>query len=137
LRSPTSPVASDPALDAELLDVGTTIEDARAPEPARLGGRELPFGADLVHALLRDSEDRGGRGLADQVAMHDRRLTIRRRGVCLSFTETLLGADHVGVARVERQRVATCRLSFHDLLDLELPHPAITFRQRFRRAPSG
>ena len=41
------PVPSDSALDAETLDVGATVEDARAPEPARLGSRELPLGADL------------------------------------------------------------------------------------------
>jgi hypothetical protein len=49
-------------------------------------------------------------------------LPVRWRRVRLSFIETLLRADHVGVTSVERQRVATCRLSLHDLLDLELPH---------------
>jgi len=30
--------------------------------------------ADLIHPLVRDSEDRGGRGLADQIVRHDMRL---------------------------------------------------------------
>jgi hypothetical protein len=49
------------------------------------------------------------------------------RGARLSLIETLLGTDDVRVARVERKRVVGCRLSLHDLLDLELPHLAITF----------
>ena len=73
------PVPSDSALDAETLDVGATVEDARAPEPARLGSRELPLGADLVHALLRDSEDRGGRSFADQIVRHDMAVGGRAR----------------------------------------------------------
>jgi hypothetical protein len=55
----------------------------------------------------------------------------------LALIETLLRADHVRVAGVERQRVGTCRLSLCELLDLELPHLATTFLQRFRRALSG
>jgi len=42
-----------------------------------------------------------------------------------------------GVARVERQRVVSRRISFDDLLDLELSHRATTFHQMFRRGPSG
>jgi hypothetical protein len=53
--------------------------------------------------------------------------------MCLPLTETLLRADDVGVARIDGQRVASCRLSLHDPSDLELPHPATTFRLRFRR----
>jgi hypothetical protein len=57
--------------------------------------------------------------------------------VRLSFIEALFRADHVGVAWVERQRVAERLPSLHGLLDLELPHLATSFSIFFRRAPSG
>jgi hypothetical protein len=81
-----SPVFPDSTLDADTLDVGATIEDVRPPEPSLPGSRELPFGADLVHALLRDAEDRGGHGLADQIVRHDGRLAARGdRSSCTAF----------------------------------------------------
>ena len=60
------------SLAGPCLDIGATIEDRRAPKPSRSSSRERPFGADLAHSLLRDSEDRGGRSFADQIVRHVR-----------------------------------------------------------------
>jgi hypothetical protein len=82
-----SPVTSDPALNAETLDIGATVEDARTPEPSRVGKRELPFGTDLAHSLLRNAEDRGGSSLADQLVRQGARLTRSPRDHPFAFGE--------------------------------------------------
>jgi hypothetical protein len=81
-----------------------------------------------------DSPPKRGSASSGEAAVGEA-LSAGWRGVRLPLIETLLGTDHVRVARVERKRVVGYRLSLHDLLDLELPHLVITFPRRFRREP--
>ena len=46
--------------------------------PDTSNGRKLPLSAELVHALMRHTQDRGGLAFADQVVRHSERLFRRR-----------------------------------------------------------
>ena len=75
--------------------------------------------------------DMGSVGILLETVAHQRGLAVTRRGANLSFVDASLRADHIGIARVDRQGVRPCRLSLHALFDLELSHAAITFLIRF------